>query len=56
MTVVGIFRNQDAAQQASVPIINVTETLPEGIDYLTWQRQAVDHLASQLDKAPQANR
>jgi zinc/manganese transport system substrate-binding protein len=47
---------EDAANQASVPIITVTETLPAGIDYLTWQRQAVDHLASQLDKAPQANR
>jgi zinc/manganese transport system substrate-binding protein len=47
---------QDAANQASVPIITVTETLPAGIDYLTWQRQAVDQLAGQLDKAPQANR
>jgi zinc/manganese transport system substrate-binding protein len=47
---------EDAANQASVPIITVTETLPAGIDYLTWQRQAVDQLASQLDKAPQANR
>jgi zinc/manganese transport system substrate-binding protein len=47
---------QDAAQRASVPIITVTETLPAGIDYLTWQRQAVDQLANQLDKAPQANR
>jgi zinc/manganese transport system substrate-binding protein len=47
---------QDAAQQASMPIITVTETLPAGTDYLTWQRQAVDQLESQLDKAPQANR
>jgi zinc/manganese transport system substrate-binding protein len=47
---------QDAANQASVPIIDVTETLPEGTDYLTWQRQTVDQLANQLDKAPQANR
>jgi zinc/manganese transport system substrate-binding protein len=47
---------QDAAQQASVPIIDVTETLPAGTDYLTWQRQTVDQMASQLDKAPQANR
>jgi zinc/manganese transport system substrate-binding protein len=47
---------QDAAQQASVPIITVTETLPAGTDYLTWQRQTVDHLESQLDKAPQTNR
>jgi zinc/manganese transport system substrate-binding protein len=47
---------QDAAQQASVPIVMVTETLPAGTDYLTWQRQTVDQLASQLDKAPQTNR
>jgi zinc/manganese transport system substrate-binding protein len=47
---------QDAANQASVPIVDVTETLPAGTDYLTWQRQTVDQLANQLDKAPQANR
>jgi zinc/manganese transport system substrate-binding protein len=47
---------QDAAQQASVPIVTVTETLPAGTDYLAWQRQAVDQLATQLDKAPQTNR
>jgi zinc/manganese transport system substrate-binding protein len=47
---------EDAASQASVPVITVTETLPSGTDYLTWQRQTVDQMASQLDKAPQANR
>jgi zinc/manganese transport system substrate-binding protein len=47
---------QDAAQQASVPIVTVTETLPAGIDYLTWQRQTVDQLANQLNKTPQTNR
>jgi len=47
---------QDAANQAAVPIIDVTETLPAATDYLTWQRQTVDQLANQLDKAPQANR
>ena len=47
---------QDAAQRASVPVVTVTETLPPGTDYLTWQRQTVDQLASQLDKAAQANR
>ena len=31
-------------------------TLPEGTDYLTWQRQTAEQLASQLDKAPQSNR
>jgi zinc/manganese transport system substrate-binding protein len=47
---------QAAANQASVPIITVTETLPAGVDYLTWQRQTVDQLATQLDKAVQPNR
>jgi zinc/manganese transport system substrate-binding protein len=47
---------QDAAQRASVPVVTVTETLPEGTDYLTWQRQTAEQLASQLDNAPQTNR
>ena len=47
---------EDAARRASVPVVTVTETLPEGTDYLTWQRQTVEELANQLDKAPQANR
>jgi zinc/manganese transport system substrate-binding protein len=46
---------QDAAQRASVPVVTVTETLPEGTDYLTWQRQTADQLASQLDNAPPTN-
>jgi zinc/manganese transport system substrate-binding protein len=47
---------QDAAEEASIPVVTVTETLPQGTDYLTWQRQTVDQLASQLNKAPQTNR
>jgi zinc/manganese transport system substrate-binding protein len=47
---------QEAAQRASIPVVTVTETLPQGTDYLTWQRQTVDQLASQLDKGSQANR
>lgn len=45
---------QDAARRASVPVVEVTETLPQGLDYLTWQQQTVDRLAGQLDAAPQA--
>lgn len=45
-----------AARRASVPVVTVTETLPEATDYLAWQRQTVEELANQLDKAPQANR
>jgi zinc/manganese transport system substrate-binding protein len=47
---------QDAAGKASIPAVTVTETLPEGTDYLTWQRETAEQLASQLDKAPQTNR
>lgn len=46
----------DAATRASVPVVTVTEALPEGTDYLTWQRQTAEQLASQLNKAPQASR
>jgi zinc/manganese transport system substrate-binding protein len=47
---------RDAAARVSLPVVTVTETLPEGVDYLTWQRDTVDELARQFDKAPQANR
>lgn len=47
---------RDAANAASVPIVDITETLPANTDYLTWQRQTVQQLAAQLDKAPSANR
>ena len=47
---------EDAARQSSLPVAEVTETLPQGMDYLNWQRHTVDELASQLDKAPQTNR
>ncbi|WP_099040531.1 metal ABC transporter solute-binding protein, Zn/Mn family [Mycobacterium neglectum] len=46
----------DAADRAAIPVVTVTETLPDGTDYLTWQRQTAQQLASQLDKAPQTNR
>ena len=47
---------EDAARRASLPVVTVTEMLPQGVDYLTWQRDTVDDLAGQFDKAPQANR
>ena len=47
---------EDAARRVSLPVVTVTETLPQGVDYLTWQRNTVDELASQFDKAPQTNR
>jgi zinc/manganese transport system substrate-binding protein len=42
---------QAAARQAGVPVTDVTETLPAGADYLTWQRTTVDHLAAALQTA-----
>ena len=47
---------EDAARRATIPVVTVTETLPEGTDYLAWQRQTAEQLASQLDNAPQTNR
>ncbi|MGE2834184.1 metal ABC transporter solute-binding protein, Zn/Mn family [Mycobacterium sp. SMC-4] len=41
----------DAATEASLPVITVTETLPEGSDYLQWQRATIDQIAAQLDAA-----
>jgi len=39
---------QDAARRAGVPVTLVTETLPNGTDYLTWQRNTVDQLLTAL--------
>nr|WP_281426169.1 zinc ABC transporter substrate-binding protein [Mycobacterium spongiae] len=39
---------QVAARRAGVPITEVTETLPDGTDYLTWQRSTVDQLTAAL--------
>ncbi len=47
---------EDAARRASLPVVTVTEMLPQGVDYLTWQRDTVNELAAAFDKAPQANR
>ena len=33
-----------------------TQTLPEGLDYLTWQRNTANDLAGQFDKSAQTNR
>lgn len=41
---------QAAAQSAGVPIVDVTETLPAGSDYLTWQRDTADRLAGALQQ------
>ena len=41
---------QAAAQSAGVPTVEVTETLPDGSDYLSWQRDAADRLANALQQ------
>ncbi|MBX5486056.1 MAG: zinc ABC transporter substrate-binding protein [Mycolicibacterium hassiacum] len=47
---------RDAALRAGLPVVEVTETLPEGTDYLTWQRQTVTRLQDALDRAPKPGR
>ena len=37
-----------AAEEAGVPIVSVTETLPPGVDYLTWQSDTVKRLSDAL--------
>jgi zinc/manganese transport system substrate-binding protein len=39
---------QDAAQKAGVPVTQVTETVPDGTDYLSWQRNTVSQLEAAL--------
>lgn len=41
-------RVRAAAQDARVPVVGVTETLPAGTDYLTWQTDTVNRLATAL--------
>lgn len=39
---------QDAAQRAGVPVVLVTESLPDGTEYLNWQRNTVNQLQAAL--------
>ncbi|MGE2735520.1 metal ABC transporter solute-binding protein, Zn/Mn family [Mycolicibacterium vaccae] len=41
----------DAATAAGLPLIEVTETLPEGKDFLQWQGETIDRIAAALDAA-----
>jgi zinc/manganese transport system substrate-binding protein len=41
---------QKAAKAAGIPVVPVTETLPDGKDYLAWMTANVDALASALAK------
>lgn len=37
---------REAADKAKVPVVDFTETLPEGKDYVTWMRDNVDNIAA----------
>ncbi|OBF51780.1 ABC transporter substrate-binding protein [Mycobacterium sp. 852002-53434_SCH5985345] len=39
---------RDAARRAGVPVTEVSETLPDGTDYLSWQRNTVNQLLTVL--------
>lgn len=39
---------QEAAHRAGVPVAEVSESLPSGSDYLTWQRNTVNQLTAAL--------
>lgn len=41
-------RVRDAARDAGVPVVAVTETLPAGSDYLNWQNDTLGRLAQAL--------
>ncbi|HEY0637242.1 MAG TPA: zinc ABC transporter substrate-binding protein [Pseudonocardiaceae bacterium] len=38
------------AEQAGVPVVEMTETLPDGQDYLTWMAEQITALAQALDR------
>ncbi|MFF0814646.1 metal ABC transporter solute-binding protein, Zn/Mn family [Rhodococcus sp. NPDC003318] len=39
------------AESAGIPVVEVTETLPEGVDYVQWQLSTAEQLAAALDAA-----
>lgn len=39
-----------AAKKAGVPVVPVTETLPQGDDYVSWQQANIDAVSSALSK------
>ena len=44
-------RVREAAEEAGVVVVDLTETLPDGTDYLTWITDIVGDLAAALDGA-----
>ncbi|MBF4613976.1 metal ABC transporter solute-binding protein, Zn/Mn family [Curtobacterium sp. VKM Ac-1376] len=41
---------QKAAEENDVPVVGVTETLPEGQDYVSWQQANIDAVKAALQK------
>ncbi|PYY54191.1 ABC transporter substrate-binding protein [Curtobacterium sp. MCSS17_011] len=41
---------QKAAEQNDIPVVGVTETLPEGQDYVSWQQANIDAVKAALQK------
>ncbi|CCW14043.1 metal ABC transporter solute-binding protein, Zn/Mn family [Rhodococcus aetherivorans] len=39
------------AESAGIPVVEVVETLPAGVDYIQWQKQTAEALAAALDAA-----
>ncbi|EME23980.1 ABC transporter substrate-binding protein [Rhodococcus triatomae BKS 15-14] len=42
---------RSVAEAAGVPVVEVTETLPEGVDYVQWQLSIAEQLAAALEGA-----
>jgi zinc/manganese transport system substrate-binding protein len=42
---------RSAAESSGIPVVEVFETLPEGLDYIQWQTRTAESLATGLDSA-----
>ncbi|HET8994408.1 MULTISPECIES: metal ABC transporter solute-binding protein, Zn/Mn family [unclassified Rhodococcus (in: high G+C Gram-positive bacteria)] len=42
---------RSAAESSGIPVVEVFETLPEGVDYIQWQTTTAESLATGLDSA-----
>ncbi|WP_345352924.1 metal ABC transporter solute-binding protein, Zn/Mn family [Rhodococcus olei] len=42
---------RSVAESAGIPVVEVTETLPDGVDYVQWQTATAERLASAIDTA-----
>ncbi|MFC7451420.1 metal ABC transporter solute-binding protein, Zn/Mn family [Rhodococcus daqingensis] len=42
---------RETAESAGIPVVEVTETLPEGFDYIQWQTRTAEALAAAMNAA-----